>query len=94
MNIPGFAAESSLGPTVGMYRGKAVSGRLVASEVLPMQGFPGSSTLNRNLGLCWGTWLGCPVNGHIIFRCVSWLEDCRCGPGGAYCHPKIFENQG
>jgi hypothetical protein len=27
MNMPGFDAESSLGPTMGIYRGKAVCGR-------------------------------------------------------------------
>src|SRR5436305_8185099 len=28
MNIPGFDAEASLGPTLGMYRGKAVHSRI------------------------------------------------------------------
>ena len=37
MNMLGFNAESSLGPTIGIYRGKALSGGLGTGEVLPMQ---------------------------------------------------------
>jgi hypothetical protein len=44
--MPGFDAESSLGPTRGLYQGKAVSGGLGRDEVLPMQEFLGSSTLS------------------------------------------------
>ena len=36
MNIPGFNADLSLGPTLGIYRGKAVFGRSGTAEVLPM----------------------------------------------------------
>lgn len=39
MKIPGFNAESSLGQTLGLYRGKAIFGRLGTSDVLPMQRF-------------------------------------------------------
>jgi hypothetical protein len=36
MNLPQFNAEASLGPTLGIYRGKAVYGGSGAVEVLPM----------------------------------------------------------
>jgi hypothetical protein len=49
MNMPGIDAESPLGPTRGLYRGKAVSGGSGGSEVLPMQEFLGSPTLSQNL---------------------------------------------
>jgi hypothetical protein len=49
MNMPGFDSESSLGPTVGIYRGKAVRGKSGAGEGLLMQDFLASSTLSRNL---------------------------------------------
>lgn len=100
MNMPGFDAESSLGPTIGRYRGKAVSGGLDAGGVLPMQEFLALSTLSRNLGLCWGTWRGCyhegiphGRHGYVEWRCVSHLEVCDCLYGfGFFCHPKIFQN--
>src|SRR5215213_5666977 len=41
MNLPGFTAESSLGPTIGIYRGNVASGRLDAikrSSRLPLSG--------------------------------------------------------
>jgi hypothetical protein len=41
MNMPGFTAESSLGPTIGIYRGNIVYGRLEAvkrSWGLPLSG--------------------------------------------------------
>ena len=49
MNMPGFNAESSLSPTIGVYQKKAVFGRSGKVEVLPMQGFLSSSTLSQNL---------------------------------------------
>jgi len=49
MNMPGFDAESSLGPTMGIYRRKAVFGRLGTVEVLPMQEFLASATLGQHL---------------------------------------------
>ena len=36
MNLPQFSAEASLGPTLGIYRGKAVFARSGMGEVLPM----------------------------------------------------------
>ena len=36
MNMPGFDAESSLDPTIGIYRGNAVFGRSGTGEVLPI----------------------------------------------------------
>jgi len=49
--IPGFNGEASLSPTIGTYRGKAGFGGSGKGEVLPMQEFPASSTLSRNLNL-------------------------------------------
>lgn len=51
MNTPGFDAESSLGPTMGIYRGKAVFGRLGTGEIQPAQEFLASSARSRNLDL-------------------------------------------
>jgi len=47
MNLPGFNAESSLGPTIGRYRGKAVFGGSNPIDVLPMQDMLGSSMLSQ-----------------------------------------------
>jgi hypothetical protein len=44
MNIPGFHAESSLGPAIGRYRGTAVFGGSRTGQVLPM--------LERTCGAC------------------------------------------
>jgi hypothetical protein len=38
MNMPGFDAESALGPTKGTYRANTVFGRSGGLEVLPMLG--------------------------------------------------------
>ena len=42
MNIPGFTGEASLSPTIGIYRGNALSdGRHDLGQLVPMQiGFP------------------------------------------------------
>lgn len=37
MNIPQFNAEASLGPTMGVYRGKTGHGRSNSAQVLPSQ---------------------------------------------------------
>ena len=37
-NMPGFTAEASVGPTIGVYRRSAVFGRSGIVEVSPMQG--------------------------------------------------------
>lgn len=96
MNMPGFGAESSLGPMMGIYRGKAVSGRLGTGEVLPTQEFLASSTLSRNLDLpflgstvyveCCGR-VRSPLGGtHPVCRNFPVLpfQNCEClmGPNG------------
>jgi hypothetical protein len=58
MSIPGFGAESSLGSTVGAYRGKAVFGGFPSegSEgVMPQLGFQSDPDL--------GAYLRCRANG-------------------------------
>jgi hypothetical protein len=106
MNIPGFDAESSLGPTMGIYRGKVVSGRLGTGEVLPMQEFLASSTLRRNLDL---PFLGSTVLRRTITCCrpvvgpfgthplcktyeVPFFEDCKCLFGAPVCTPRVLQN--
>ena len=50
MNMPGFDAEKSLGPTMGIYCGKADFGRSGADNISLAQEFVDSSTLSQNLG--------------------------------------------
>jgi hypothetical protein len=48
MNMPGFDAESSLGPTMGIYWGKAVCGRFPSEGsggVMPQLGFQSAPDL-------------------------------------------------
>ena len=93
MNLPQFNAEASLGPTMGIYRGKALFGRLGTGEVLPMQEFLASSTRSRNLDLpflgstglsrtmtCCGRVMS-PFGGtHPVCRefPVPFFQDCKC----------------
>jgi hypothetical protein len=71
MNMPGFEAESSLGPTMGIYCGKAVFGRRGTGEVLPMQDFLASSILSQNLNF---GFLGLPLSRKIV--CCNRERDC------------------
>jgi len=57
MNMPGFDAESSLGPTMGIYRGRAVFGSLGSGGVMPQFRFPASSDPDL------GAYLRCRANG-------------------------------
>ena len=72
MNLPGFTAESSLGPATGHYGGATISGSSTVG-VLPMQ--------FSNLDSIFGIIRCCQfINGR--FRCVTrrarpW-ENCRC----------------
>ncbi len=49
MNIPGFNAEASLGPTMGKYQGKAVFGRFDGGSIAHAQVVLASPLLNPNL---------------------------------------------
>ena len=101
MKMPGFDAELSLGPTIGRYRGKAVSGGLGMGEVLPMQKSVASSTLSPSLDL---SFLGSRVFGRTITCClvgrhppcvtyvVPFFEDCKCWFGSPVCTPRVFQN--
>jgi hypothetical protein len=63
MNMPGFDAESSLGPTMGMYRGKAVFGSLGSKEVMPQLRFQVQS--DPDVGAYWR----CRANGGSDLIC-------------------------
>jgi len=95
MNMPGFDAESSLGPTTGIYRGKAVFGRLGAGEV-SLQQFGASSFLGR-----FGVTKRCCGYSTLLHRfvcatrIVSPLEQCECqrdffGHPVIICRPPVF----
>lgn len=71
MNMPGFDAESSLGPTMGIYRGRAVFGRVGTGEVMLMQHIPASSILSQNLNF---GFLGLPLDKKI--KCCDREGDC------------------
>jgi hypothetical protein len=63
MNMPGFNAESSLGPTMGRYRG-TVSGGIPSEgsgEVMPQLGFQSDPDL--------GAYLRCRANGGSDLIC-------------------------
>jgi hypothetical protein len=102
MNLPGFAAESSLGPVTGIYRGKAVFGGSGRGEV-SLQQF-GASSVPGHLS---------PVRGFldVTIRCcgystrlhqfvctthtVSPFEQCECqqdffGHPVVICRPPVF----
>lgn len=95
MNIPGFNADLSLGPTMGIYRGNAAFGGSGRGEV-SMQQFGASSFLGR-FGVtkrCCGysTWLHRFV---CTTRIVSPLEQCECqrdffGHPVIICHPPVL----
>jgi hypothetical protein len=95
MNTPGFDAESSLGPTMGIYRRKAVFGGLGMGEV-SLQQFGASSFLGRfgvTMRCCgYSTWLHRFV---CTTRIVSPLEQCECqrdffGHPIIICRPPVF----
>ncbi len=105
MNMPGYNAEASLGPTLGIYRGNAVFGRLGTGDVLPMQEFLASSPFSQNLNfghsgsILWVT--RCcryaPILGKWICasRAHSPLEQCRCLSGAfgpvIVCSPPVLQ---
>jgi len=74
MNLPGFTAESSLGPAMGHYAGAAISGTS-GTRVVPTQLFVAPGRWTREFECC-----------RFIFGknlCVKkfvlpW-ENCRCG---------------
>ena len=78
MNIPGFNAEQSLGPTSGAFQGRADLGGQ-RTDAVSMQQFR-----FRHLG-SFGTPLTCCGHGDSFHppvcktRIVSPLEQCRCG---------------
>jgi hypothetical protein len=96
MNMPGFDAESSLGPTMGIYRGKVVFGGSGTGKVLPMQGFLASSILSQNLNF---GFVGSRLFRRTITCCrvgisppcrtyeVPSFENCKCVFGAPVCTP-------
>jgi hypothetical protein len=64
MNIPGFTAEQSLGPTTGMYRGRGVLANFPSQSsrgVVPQLGLPWDPDL--------GAYLRCRRNGGSDLIC-------------------------
>jgi hypothetical protein len=55
MNMPGFTAEASVGPTIRAYRGEAVVGGLSAEGVRPQARFGGDPDI--------GEYVRCRENG-------------------------------
>jgi hypothetical protein len=95
MNIPAFGAESSLGPTIGIYRGKAIFRRFGMGDV-SLQQFGGSSFLGR-----FGETMKCCGYSRRLHRfvctthIVSRLEQCECqqdffGHPIIVCRPPVF----
>ena len=91
MNMPGFDADLSLGPTIGIYGGNVVSSKLDVGGV-SMQQFRGSFFGGR-----FGTPLMCcSADSHFcITRNVFPFERCKCGQDfdGApifICRPPVF----
>lgn len=88
MRMPGFHAESSLGPAMGVYRGNAAFANSGAGGVLPVQDFMASSTtgLQPNAGLVGFPWpkLRCCKYSRFaktvvcVERAHSPLEQCQC----------------
>jgi len=88
MSIPGFHAESSLGPTLGTYRGSAGFVRSGAGGILPMQGSSttmilGVAALSGSLGSLWPVIRCCKYSksaGAVVCteRRHSPLEQCHC----------------
>jgi len=79
MNVPGFNAESSLGPARGVYQGKAVFGGSGMGAVF-LQQFGASSVLGR-----FGDTRRCCGFSTLFHRfvCINFLvhpiEQCECG---------------
>lgn len=64
MNIPGFTAETSLSPNMGIYRGKAVSGEFPSEGsggVMPQLRFQSDPDV--------GAYLRCRANGGSDLIC-------------------------
>jgi hypothetical protein len=88
MRMPGFDAESSLGPAMGAYRNSAAFANSGEGGVLPVQDFMVSSTtglrLNAgHLGFPWLTFKCCKYSRFAkavvcVERVHSPLERCQC----------------
>jgi hypothetical protein len=86
MNIPGFSAESSLSPTVGIYRGQAGLSRSSTVEVLPMlDQICGNCEVVGGLGgiggigkksCCRKEWRYDPLTQRYAPQWVCWFESC------------------
>jgi hypothetical protein len=85
MNMPGFDAESSLGPTIGIYRGTTAIGRLQMDEVTPSQNLDSSFFRFGRSITC------CLVGRHP--PCVTFVVpvflNCECQFGAPVCAPLV-----
>jgi hypothetical protein len=95
MSIPGFTAESSLGPTLGKYRGNSAFGGLGAVNVTLSQQFRASPIVGQSLEWRFPIWwnlrpaicCGYPSNGrHIecVFQWVPLSYTCLCIQDNVY----------
>jgi hypothetical protein len=64
MTMPGFTAEASVGPAIGVYWTRVAFGRAGVAEVLPMQGFPASAELTPAQLIDWPP--------PLQIRCCQW----------------------
>lgn len=86
MNMPGFNAESSLDPTMGIYRGRAIFGRSGTGDVLPMleKQCGNCETVGRlgsirGIGLrscCQKVWTWNPITKKLELSENCWFERC------------------
>lgn len=92
MNIPQFNAEASLGPIMGIYRGKTVAGGPERSEI-SMQQFGGLSAIWYRLECCGYSQL--LHRFYCISQIVSVFDRCKCRrfPNGPIilCDPLVIE---
>jgi len=105
MKMPGFSAEASVKPNLGIYRGSAVASNSRMDRVLPMQELLSSEVLSQHLdfGLLGSVWpvIRCcryaPMLGRwiCVSRVHSPLEQCQCLSGAfgpvIICRPPVLQ---
>ena len=79
MSIPGFRAESALGPTIGKYQSEAIFSRSTTAELSMQQfsaPFPGRGGFGQTMRCCGYD----PLLQRFVCvtRDVSPLDNCRC----------------
>ena len=94
MNLPQFNAEASLGPTMGIYRGKVGFGKSGMVEISTINAFLASSTPRLNSVFLRWQWpqLCCFDPGTKTYACIPWRpgQVCNCQNGHPKCEDPIF----